>query len=484
MTGAQGKAIVQWHPWQRRLFADTSRVEVVNWHRQAGKDFCAAGKAVDHALRTGQDWFIVSITQRQADATFAKARTFADIFKRALKAQAEATVSEREYVEHDRRIDQAFRCTARTLHLPGGGSVTALPGRDPDTLAGLTGNVIFTEFGLFPRGGYDHWRVVFPLTTRGYQVLVISTPRGKNTKFYELASEPETYSYHFQPITHSIAEGLELRDNKGKLCSLERFRKLYGDPVGFQREYMCEFTGDLESLLKWAQLENAAALGENPWYRFDCLDMHGERAVLPQRFFAPSGDETGRIEWGWDIARHGHLSALWGNLAAPGRPKALRYLVLMREVPFALQRHVAQAAMDSRGGNVGCGDATGLGMDSNETLENRYGKRWRGVTFTAATKRDLASRLATIYDEGSQALPPWGATAAIDETATDTLPISAKAIATDLYAIQADRGGANLALSESSNPMLPESHCDIAWSGALALEAGAIAAASPGCMLL
>ena len=43
--------------------------------------------------------------------------------------------------------------------------------------AGLTGNIIFTEFGLFPRGGQAHWRVIFPLATRGFMVIVISTPR-------------------------------------------------------------------------------------------------------------------------------------------------------------------------------------------------------------------------------------------------------------------------------------------------------------------
>ena len=155
---AKAESVITWLPWQQRFFHDRPRVKVGCVHRQGGKDFVSAAEAVDDAIETGSDWFIVSISQRQADATFAKCRQIAGIFKRALHVVGELTLSDREYVEHDRNLDESFRSTAHTLRLPGGGSVTALPGRDPDTLAGLTGNVIFTEFGLFPNGGYDHWR--------------------------------------------------------------------------------------------------------------------------------------------------------------------------------------------------------------------------------------------------------------------------------------------------------------------------------------
>jgi phage FluMu gp28-like protein len=136
-------------------------------------------------MRTGQDWYIVSLTQRQADATFAKCLKVARTFK---PGSSRARMGESDFEARDKWIDQKFVFTAREIVFPNGGRVVSLPGRDPDTLAGLTGNVIFTEFGLFPGGGYDHWGVVFPLTTRGYKVIVISTPRGKNTKFYELWS--------------------------------------------------------------------------------------------------------------------------------------------------------------------------------------------------------------------------------------------------------------------------------------------------------
>jgi len=459
-TATQPGSVITLAPCQQRLFADQARVIVVNWHRQRGKDFCAAAKAVDHAIRTGQDWYIVSITQRQADATFDKAKAIANAFCKTAKRLGEITLDEREFYEYDREIDEQFRCTARTLHLPGGGSVTALPGRDPDTLAGLTGNVIFTEFGLFPKGGYDHWRVVFPLATRGFQVIVISTPRGKNTKFYELCSQPETYSVHFQDILKSVAEDLVLFDNNGQPTDLETFKKLYGDDAGWQREYLCLFTGDMAALVTWAQIVAAGQRVEG--LQLDVLrvvDGNGWQAD----FFRHMSDESGRPEAGWDVARHSDLAVMWVNWRGNDLMRRLRKLVICQRTSFALQRTIIRSLMDSYPRAVGCGDATGLGMDSNETLATAYGSRWQPVTFTQKSKRELGSGMMTAFDEGSMAL------------AASAVQGEHKFVATDIYALQKQGDKASLIISESLNPLEPDSHCDIAWSGALAIRAGNIA---------
>ncbi len=447
-------------PAQQQFFLDQARVQVVNWHRQKGKDFTTAAKAVLSAMETGQSWFIVSLTQRQADATFEKCKAWAAWYRDKIGASQEVEHPERH--EYDADFDHWFTFKSRELLLPNGGRVVSLPGRSPDALAGLTGNVIFTEFGLFPNGGYDHWRVVFPLATRGFTVIVISTPRGKETKFYELCSQPETYSVHFCDIHRSIAEGFVLRDQNGEPTDLDTFKKLYGDDIGFQREYECKFMGALDALIKWAQIEQAAALGQGQ--PFDLLQVKGDAGWDAQFFQQCLDDKSGRGENGWDVARRGHLSVLWTNVRR-GDVRHLRTLVLMTDTTFALQREIVAASM-SIPGSVGCGDATGLGMDSNETLEAKFPGRWEGVNFGGKRKSDLGSGLATAFKDAGQTLPD--------------LDLH-KFIATDVYSVQRDAGAegsggpdgkSTLKLVESQNPLLPESHCDIAYAGALAIRSG------------
>lgn len=461
---------VEMYPCQDRLLADEARVIVVCWHRQLGKDFTSARKAVEHAIRTGEPWFIVSITQRQADATFDKCKLWAQHYEaKFIEYEQAMDTPDDDAIE---AIDDAFEFKARELRLPNGGKVVSLPGRNPDALAGLTGNVIFTEFGLFPGGGYDHWRVVFPLTTRGHRVVVISTPRGKNTKFFELFNDPETYSVHKCDIHQSLAEGYELLDQYGQPTDLETFKRLYNDEAGWRREYELEFTGDLDTLIKYARLVNAGELArDQPFNLLRIEDGNGWQEGYFDRLFGKG--EKGRLEIGWDVARRGHLSSLWINHALPNKPKVLRCLVLMRNCSFEMQRHIVASAMKSKPRSVGCGDATGLGMDSNETLEEQFRGRWEGVDFGGKRKSELGSLLATTFGDGDQAIPPMDG--------------EHKFIGADLYAIQAEATGGQTApgekrlkLVETENPLLPESHCDIAYSAALALRAGSVVTRTPG----
>ena len=463
-------------PAQRRFFHDQSRVQVVNWHRQKGKDFTTAAKATAQAMGDGQTWYIVSLTQRQADETFDKCKWWAERWRVGFEEAA------RTFTEADADLGGEFVYKAREMKLPNGGRVVSLPGRSPDALAGFTGNVIFTEFGLFPGGGYDHWRVVFPLTTRGFRVIVISTPRGRNTRFYELVHAPELYSVHTCDIEKSVAEGYVLRDAEGEPTDLQTFRGLYGDEAGWRREYLCEFSGDLDALISWAKLTTAGDLGRG--MSFDLIEITGgeggrgesgwEPGIFRRLLEAEPGHfpAAARLEIGWDVARKRDLSALWVNLDRGDGFKWLRFLVLMRRVPFELQRAVVVEAMTGPRPAVGCGDATGIGMDSNETLRNRFGQRWEPVDFGGKRKSELGSVLATTFDDRGQAIPP------IDGPY--------KFIAADLYAIHREdlgtdgAGERRLRLVENDNPLLAESHCDIAYAGALALRAGTLKHAVPG----
>ncbi len=113
-------SVIEFDPSQRRLFLDRSRVIIVNWHRQKGKDFTAAAKACDNALQTGQDWFIVSLTQRQADATFAKCKKVAKALQSMLGIVGAQIESGSQFDEVDPETGVKFTYTQREIRFPNG----------------------------------------------------------------------------------------------------------------------------------------------------------------------------------------------------------------------------------------------------------------------------------------------------------------------------------------------------------------------------
>lgn len=466
---------------QREVFEDQARVIAVNFHRQKGKDFVASAKAVDEAIETGQNWFIIAMTQAQADETFLKAKKCVDALKGLLKKKFgsdRVTEEHEDFKDYDREIDHAFEARAHTLVMPNGARVVSLPGRNPDALAGRTGNQIWTEFGLWAKGGYEHWSTLFPIITRGaFKLMLISTPRGRNTKFYEVMSnEDGLYSTHTCDIYKSVfEEGYQLYDAKGQPfpqrnrveqeLAIATFRKMYHDEAKWPREYECQFTGDLSALINWAMIERAAAMGIG--LPFDFIRIDGERPLGDVFLHLRNEINAGaRCEIGWDVARKktGDISSVVLNLARANRPKHLRFNVMMKDSPFEFMRSVARGFMDLQRFSVGHGDATGLGMESNEVLERIYRvgageSRWTPFTFTATGKREIASALFTAFSDGTQTLPPLNG--------------PAKYVATDVYAIQKDDSGSALLLDEGVNPLLPDSHCDVAYSVGLCRVAGA-----------
>lgn len=254
--------VIRLRPSQREFFNVDAYVQSMIACRQWGKDFTTACKFTRRALRRGKHIYIVSLTQRQADETFHKCQFVADVYRESIARLGRLTTEVGEpYPDVDPETGLEFRHRARTLQFPGvdgnpGGSITSLPGRNADTIAGYTGDIVLTEFALFPKGGYEHWRVVFPITTRGHQVIAITTPRGKNTKAYELVHSPPPGAWVGRcDIYQAVAEGMPLHDESGQARSLEEFKAQYGDPIGWRRDYELEWTGDLEALLKWTQLQ-------------------------------------------------------------------------------------------------------------------------------------------------------------------------------------------------------------------------------------
>lgn len=442
-----GSAIVKLTDYQMAAIQDQHRIVVLKWCRQAGKDFTTSLKAVIDALATGQNWYIVSLTQRQALATAKQAQMHV---RAILGFLPELGVSE--------EIINKIKITSYGIQLPNGAEIKALPGKDPDAIAGLTGNVIFTEMGLFPNGGVDHWRVVFPLISRGFKIWAISTPRGKETKFAELCRNPQgKYSVHVVDIYTAVKGGLKLTDENGKPSRPEDLEALYNDPSGWSREYLCLEGEDHDPLIGWDYIHNCMADYEIPWIHIEGMtDLRGQFDTVIDSFFAPiRAKMLGRPVGGWDIAVTGDMSA-WTFGDVLGDVTWARGLVTAHKVDdFDYQRDVTRNML--KAGATVIGDASGLGRDACQTLEKEYPNQFKGLVLTSDSKCELCVQGMQTFQGGKFRLPKglleWQY---------------------DIHALAKESVGVakRLRVVQTKNPLLKYSHCDIAVSTFMMIDAG------------
>jgi phage FluMu gp28-like protein len=456
VQAANNPTVFNWRGYQKEVIDWRSHIRIRIWCRQSGKD---ETNAFEHVIRPIQgapgDRSLISLTQRQADLSFEKVC-------RHTRAIAKVMCPESHEDFPGKIGGKAFTFTQHVLTLPTGQRIKSLPGRDVNALVGDKCHLQFTEFALFPFGGRKHWRYLTPMALQnGYDVDVTTTPRGKDTKAYELRQNKNgRYKVSVVDIYRAVEDGLVLYDEEGKPCSIADMQKIYNDPIGWGTEYLCIESDALAALIALVDIEKCT----EP-YEFVLLDVADNQGYDPQTqniFAQRLKGLPGRLTVGWDVARRKDLSVLWFNEEV-GKTHYLRLLVIMRRCRFDYQREgIVEQAMNTLPNLCGAGDETGLGMESNERLKNKYGElRWRPINF-GSSKTALASRLQTYYQERHQ-----------------VIPMSADQVQMDVQGLQKELKGDKLLVHETANTLEPDSHCDMAWANALALEAASVTMAPP-----
>jgi phage FluMu gp28-like protein len=138
--------------------------------------------------------------------------------------------------------------TETILILANGVEIVSLP-FNPETCRGFTGDVNLDEFGVKNRKESNEiWEALVPTITKGYNLNVISTPKGKDNMFYDLCNpkkddegnitgpQPDRIiRVHWSDVPHVAAE-------------IDALRKLF-HPKQFLQEYECEFLDDTDHAL-------------------------------------------------------------------------------------------------------------------------------------------------------------------------------------------------------------------------------------------
>lgn len=412
---------------------DDSRFKIGCMSRQAGKSFCTAAEIVEDCIdheREGKKthWVVLSRGERQALEYMHKniipmVKAFYILYSAILKNQTPPEIKESEYVV-DRKtasgVTEQVRYKSFEVTLPGGSRITALPA-NPDTAVGYSANVLLDEFALHA-DSRAIWTALYPTITRGYKIRVISTPRGKNNKFYELMTDEDSvWSQHRITIHDAVAQGLDI--------DIEELKAGLNDEEVWAQEFE----------LEWAEGAATALLWE------DIIACEREGAGDPDGFLG------GDVYVGNDIAGKGN--DLWVTIPLEDVEGILwlREIIARRKASFAEQDRLLDAVMDRyRANKVGM-DETGLGAKPVEDAEGRYGaSRVVGVVFTQSIKHDIVQLLQTVFQDRTIALPVGNAK-----------------LRTDLYSIKKTVG--KNGQPSYNAPTGGESHGDRFWALGLAV---------------
>lgn len=399
---------LQLYGYQRAWLADSSRFKAGMMARQTGKTFTTTLEVVDDcfahvARQSAARWVILSRGERQAR----------EAMEEGVKRHARAYSYAADIVETGWEAG-AVSYKALEVSLPHGGRITALPA-NPDTARGFSANVLADEFA-FHQDSRAIWKALFPVISAGHRIRVISTPNGKENKFYEIMTETGgVWSKRVTDIYQAVADGLP-RD-------IEALKAGLGDADAWAQEYE----------LKW--LDEASA-----WLSYDLISAcEHDEAGEP-------GAWTGQpVFIGNDIAARRDL---WVAvvLEPVGDVLWCREIVTLKGASFAEQ----DAAMDALFARYRVArlvmDQTGMGEKPVEDAIGRYGAaRVEGVLFTPGAKLVLASH-------GKQAFEDRGV----------RIPMGDLKLRADLHKLKkiTSATGAPRFVAESG----PDGHADRAWA--------------------
>ena len=427
--------VITWLPYQLAWLRDKSRFKIGKMTRQGGKSFCSAGEIVEDCIDHEIDgrkthWVVLSRGERQAVEYMQKncipmVKSYYALFAAALKNAKPPPLKEVEYT-FDREMPDGtilpVKYKAHEITLPNGSRITALPA-NPDTARGFSANVLLDEFA-FHADSRAIWTALFPCITRGYKIRVISTPNGKNNKFYELMTETDgVWSKHIVTIHDAIAMGLDV--------DAEELKAGLGDDDAWDQEYE----------LKWADGVGAVI----PWDDIVSCEMEG--AGDPKGF-------TGQTVYiGNDIAGQG--GDLWVAIVTEDVNDRLviREILTERKATFKKQDDLMDALVERYKMNKLAMDETGMGAKPVEDAVGRYGSsRVIGVHFTQQNKQDMVNLLQKKFQDRRIGLP-----------------VGDKLLRADLHSVKKSKNPGGSASYKA--PTGGESHGDRFWALALAIYA-------------
>jgi phage FluMu gp28-like protein len=347
-------------PYQQRWVADTSRFKIWLKSRQIGGSLGTAFEAVASCVdKPNTDWVVLSAGQRQSEEWMLKGNRVARIVSDAM-----------DLPKPD--------CRTSEVRFTNGSRILALPA-NPDTVRGYSANLVLDEFAFHERPDRIY-EAIYPAISnplRGeLKLRIISTPAGRNSKFYEIWNKSEELNFvrHKTTIYSAIKEGLPM--------DIEALKTGLDDPEAWEQEYECEFVDATNVLLPYTLIDECVSDEAT----LDCEEQNGNAV----RFV------------GIDIGRKHDLTVAW-TLEKVGDVMWTREVLVLRNTPYHLQEELLSDRIN-RATHAAI-DSTGIGNAISESLAKRFAFKLEECTFTQGLKAKIFPGLRRAFQERGLRVP-------------------------------------------------------------------------------
>ena len=347
-------------PYQQRWVSDESRFKIWLKSRQIGGSLGSAFEAVASCLdKPNTDWVVLSAGQRQSEEWMLKGNRVARMVSDALA------------------LDKPD-CRTSEVRFTNGSRILALPA-NPDTVRGYSANLVLDEFAFHERPDRIY-EAIYPAISnplRGeLKLRIISTPAGRNSKFFEIWNKSEELNFvrHKTTIHSAIEEGLPM--------DVEALKLGLDDPEAWEQEYECEFVDATNVLLPYTLIDECVSDEAT----LDCEEQNGNAV----RFV------------GIDIGRKHDLTVAW-TLEKVGDVMWTREVLVLRNTPYHLQEELLSDRIN-RATHAAI-DSTGIGNAISESLAKRFAFKLEECTFTQGLKAKIFPGLRRAFQERGIRVP-------------------------------------------------------------------------------
>ncbi len=356
------------YPYQKKWIADKSRFRIVNKSRQIGFSYVVGLDIILGIILWNRNQLVIS-------SSLDNASIIADYVREHLLALSIP-------VESD---------TADKISFFSGKKIRFLA-TNWRTARGFNGDIWFDEFA-FTLQDSKIWTALVPsVTAVGGRLSVISTPKSRIDKFWQLWEKDNSFSKHQVTIHDAVAQGFPVNINE--------LRELFS-PEEFAQAYECIPLDTTDSYIPYSLIEpcidlNLSSLPNHPGEFKEKSDL--------SHLFNASG-ELITFFYGVDIGRTKDETAIIGIGKNSSGILVVRLITELKRKTFTEQKEFLSSLLQKQPNAMMAIDRGGIGMNLYEDMQYYFPSQVRGYNFAPAVKERLAKNLKRAFEERQIHIP-------------------------------------------------------------------------------